>query len=540
MNSKVEKYVNKQAIIEVLGSFITNPDLMRVYPTNLADFPKTFYKIIFGAIYNLYKKGVKELDVVVIDEFLSHYPVQYKVFTAEGRGMEFIEQAIEICNPSNIDYYHTLLKKFTLLRRYVESGIDVSEYYDPDEFDANLIAEKAKLLNDNSIHDIINHFKKKILEVAVPFSIDEGRQSKKAGEGALEQKEAFKRNGIWGLGYSSAFLTTILRGMRKGKFTIKSASSGVGKTRGSIADICHACSPKYYDKKSGKWLVNPNGKNNRILYIGTEMELLTEIEPILWAYIADVPQDHIVENRYDEGEEERVEEAIRILKEEGSIWLEYIPDFDIDTIESIIEEHKLKNNIDYVFFDYLHTTPKLISEFASKSSTKMAIREDQALFDFSNHLKQMTKKYNISIDTFTQMSGDYKNENNRDESIVRGAKAIIDKADSALIISRPTDKELIKIESILNHQLDKKVIPNVVYSVYKNRDGKYKNVKVWVYIDYSTMRVHDLFVTDYNYKLHTAATEGLCKTYIRKIDGKIETSANKVFENEEDNEDLDS
>ena len=56
---------------------------------------------------------------------------------------------------------------------------------------------------------------------------------------------------------------------------------------------------------------------------------------------------------------------------------------------------------------------------------------------------------------------------------------------------------------------------------------------VWVYIDYSTMRVHDLFVTDYNYKLHTAATEGLCKTYIRKINDKIQVSSVKDYEEEE-------
>ena len=53
-----------------------------------------------------------------------------------------------------------------------------------------------------------------------------------------------------------------------------------------------------------------------------------------------------------------------------------------------------------------------------------------------------------------------------------------------------------------------------------------------MYIDYSTMRVHDLFVTDYNYKLHTAATEGLCKTYIKKINDKIQVSSVKVYEEE--------
>lgn len=38
-------------------------------------------------------------------------------------------------------------------------------------------------------------------------------------------------------------------------------------------------------------------------------------------------------------------------------------------------------------------------------------------------------------------------------------------------------------------------------SVYKNRGGKYNNVKIWLDIDYSTMRISDLFVTDYECEL---------------------------------------
>ena len=37
---------------------------------------------------------------------------------------------------------------------------------------------------------------------------------------------------------------------------------------------------------------------------------------------------------------------------------------------------------------------------------------------------------------------------------------------------------------------------------------------IWLYIDYSTMRVHDLFVTDYEYKL----IKDIEKTYINVSD----------------------
>lgn len=41
------------------------------------------------------------------------------------------------------------------------------------------------------------------------------------------------------------------------------------------------------------------------------------------------------------------------------------------------------------------------------------------------------------------------------------------------------------------------VSPNRCISVYKNRSGTYTNVKIWLYVDMSTMRVKDLFTTDY-------------------------------------------
>ena len=59
--------------------------------------------------------------------------------------------------------------------------------------------------------------------------------------------------------------------------------------------------------------------------------------------------------------------------------------------------------------------------------------------------------------------------------------------------------------------------PNICISVYKNRGGKYNNVKIWLYIDYSTMRVDDLFVTDNDYQILEVA-----KTYTGIIeDGSV-------------------
>jgi len=422
---KLTNYVNKQAIREVLGCLIQTPKLLREYKISKSDFPEDFHKLIFAAINNLYKNGIENIDAVAIDEYLSHYETQYKIFE-KNQGIEFIVDIEELASVANIKYYYEQLKKFSLLRRYMEHGIDVSDFFNPNEIDPVTIESQQEKLDNSTIQDIINHFKRKHLEVIAPFSIGEGRDTKKAGVGGLEQKERWKKDTAWGIGYSSAYLTTVFHGLRKRRFTVKSAGTGTGKTRTTIADIGYSCSPAYYDKSKKAWIKNPNGVDNGALYIGTEMELLEEIDPILWAYIADVPQEHIEFNMYEDDEEERVNEAIRILEEEANIWFEYLPNYDSEMLADVIEEHKIQHNISYVWFDYIHTTVELTAEFGSESKVKMVVREDQILANLSSKLKNYTRKFDVSIDAGTQVNDKSKDEKNRDETIVRGSKALID------------------------------------------------------------------------------------------------------------------
>lgn len=515
--NKLSSYQSKQAVREIIGGLLQEPSLIRQYKIVQNDFPETFHKLIFAAINNLFKKGAEVVDSVAIDEYLSHYETQYQVFI-KNSGIEFLEKVQEMAIQNNFKYYFDQLKKFSLLRSYAENGIDVSDFFDPNEIEPVTIESQRKMLDDYSIQDIINHFKKKHSKIIAPFLNAEGRDSKKAGVGGHEQKDKWKNDTAWGLGYSSAYLTTILHGIRKKRFNVKSAGTGIGKTRTSIADIGYACSPYYYDSKLKKWCKNPNGINNGALYIGTEMELLEEIDPILWAYISDVPQDHIEFNLYETGEEERVDKAIDILAHEANIWFEYVPEYDANTLSEVIEHHKLEHNIGYVWFDYISATVELNSEYAAESKTKMVVREDQVLSNLSKKLKNFSREFDVSIDSFTQVTGDFKNEFNRDQTIVRGAKSIIDKCDGAMIAMPPSDKELKKIEPILRELLNRPT-PNLVYSLYKNRGGKWNKIKIWLYIDYGTMRTHDLFVTDYEYRL----IKDIEKTYINVDDGSFAT-----------------
>jgi replicative DNA helicase len=98
--------------------------------------------------------------------------------------------------------------------------------------------------------------------------------------------------------------------------------------------------------------------------------------------------------------------------------------------------------------------------------------------------------------TQTNSKNEENNGNIKNESVIRGSRAIIDKCDIACIISRISREE----EEMINGlDVSGGLIPNQVMDIYKVRRGKYTNVKIWSYVDLGTCRKKDLFITDSRY-----------------------------------------
>lgn len=154
------------------------------------------------------------------------------------------------------------------------------------------------------------------------------------------------------------------------------------------------------------------------------MDLQDEVEPIFWAYISGVPTDKILDGDYEGDEELRVDRAIEIL-EESKLYLVDEPDFNVQSLERHIENHKLKYDIGYVVFDYIQLTNELIAEAVAQKKG-MGIREDQVLISLSKKLKDFTGKYDIWMKTMTQVNGDVSDYKKRDYQIIRGGKSIAD------------------------------------------------------------------------------------------------------------------
>lgn len=118
-----------------------------------------------------------------------------------------------------------------------------------------------------------------------------------------------------------------------------------------------------------------------------------------------------------------------------------------------------------------------------------------ALMMLSTALKDIAVELGLFVMSSTQTNAksDDDNRTMKNESVIRGARSIIDKCDLACVISRVTKEE----EELLNDTIQKiGITPNQVMDVYKVRRGKYTNVRIWSYVDLGTCRKLDLFITD--------------------------------------------
>ena len=490
------KYVDTTAIIQVIGSCYNNPrllDLTDKYTITDDDFPENFHKIVFGSIYKLHELGAQEINVENITDFLSSRPKSEAVFKMQ-KGEEWILRAAENCMSSSFDYYYNRLKKFSLLRAYDNCGIDVSDIYDPDNIlDAQKKQRQEDFIDNSSLEEIADKVDEKLTDIRLHYVDDSFGESYQAGDGIDDLIEKFKEHPEVGVPLYGPLINTISRGARLKKFYLRSAATGIGKTRSMIADACYIACERLYDSNFG-WI--NTGAAQPTLFITTEQEL-EEVQTMMLAFLSNVNEEHIINGEYLEGEEKRIKEAAQMLKE-APLYVEELPDFSLKDVEDKIKKNIRDHDVKYVFHDYVHTSLKILEEI-TKRSGGVRLREDNVLFMLSTRLKDLCNQYGVFIMSATQLNGDYKDAKIPDQNLLRGAKAIADKIDLGAIMLGVTDADLVSLENILNSNIFEK--PTIKISIYKNRRGRYKGIYLWCKSDLGTCRVEPMFCTGYDYEM---------------------------------------
>lgn len=490
------KYVDTTSIIQVIGCVYNNLKLLDItdrYTITDEDFPDEFHKIVFGAMYKIHESGASEVTLKNIEDFLSTRPKSAGIFKQQ-KGEEWIMKAAEVSNAMTFDYYYSRLKKMSLLRAYDNIGVDVSDIYDPD----NILDVKKKqlqedILDNSTLEDLANIIDDKITAVRLQYVDDIYGEAQQAGEGIFDLIDKFKEHPEVGVPLYGPIINTVTRGARLKKFYLRSAASGVGKTRSMIADACYVSCEKIYNESFG-WI--KIGTCQPALFITTEQEL-EEIQTMMLAFLSNVNEDHILNGAYEGDEEDRVREAATILAK-APLYVEELPDFSLKDVEDKIRKNIREHDVKYVFHDYIHTSMKILEEI-SKRSGGVKLREDNILFMLSNKLKDLCNQYGIFIESATQLNGDWKDAEIPDQNLLRGAKAIADKIDYGAILLNTTDKDLEALQQILGSNLFS--TPNIKLSVYKNRRGRYKGIYLWCKADLGCCRIDPMFATTYDYNI---------------------------------------
>lgn len=483
--------VDEQIILQIFGGILKKPSILTetdVYRLDTTDFYTHFQKILFASLANMVGNGLQKITVADVDTYLQQHGDAYQTFT-KNNGIEYLQDAEELSDVDNFEYYYKKLKKFNAIRDLQKMGYDTSSIYpEKDMLDENDYALREKF-EDLDITQIFESVKTKIAIVEEKYACSETETSL-INKNVRELLRDLKEKPEVGAPLQGEIFNTVVRGARLGKFYLMSAGSGTGKSRTMVGNASYIAYPIRYDSKRGEWI--NTGACEKVMYIGSEQKM-DEIQTMIIAYLTDINEEKILYGTYNTDEAHRIDIATEIMDIYSDNFIfTRLPEPNLAQVKSHVRMNVLSNHVNYVFYDYIFATPSLLNEFRD-----LAIRPDVALRMLSTLLKDLSAELNVFIMSATQITGkmEFKLGYIRNENMLRDSKSIPDKADICFIRARilPEEMELI---GPLCERIGR--VPNQVSDIYKVRRGKYVDVRIWHSVDLGTCRTEDLFITDAN------------------------------------------
>lgn len=267
-------------------------------------------------------------------------------------------------------------------------------------------------------------------------------------------------------------------------------------TRSMVGDACLLAYPIRYNSQLDQWM--STGCCEKVLYVMTEQDP-EEIKTMILAYLTDIDEQEFLYGTFDhDGQMDRIKIAIEIMeKYKDNMNFAHVPDPSPSIVKSLFRKYNLQHQVNYFFYDYIFSSPNMLNEYRD-----LGLNESVLLRLFATTLKNLSVELNAFVLSSTQVS--YNQQQSASSSVkdvtnIRGSRAIVDTADVGCFMSTPTQEELQQITKMCENQMQ--VVPNCVIDIYKNRRGRYKDVRIWCYNDLSRCRRVDLFITDKSGKI---------------------------------------
>jgi replicative DNA helicase len=492
--NKKNDLTDNNATLYVIGQLMHNPLIIDDEKHFLAqsDFSQPLQQIIFTAIYNLEKGGATQVTPQVLDIYLKSLKDQYDYYS-NNHGYQLVSDCYDLIKDDKFDegafnVFYDRVKKFSMLRDLRANGFDVTPFYDTNKsiLDRN---EEDEKLDKTPIEEIPNKIRQLLVDIENKHVGKNEVASQPAGKNIRKLVEELEENPEIGLPIDGAILNFGVRGARLGKLYVYSAPSGAGKTRTMVGNAC-AISMPWVDNNLK---IHVRERLKPVLFIATEMTA-DEIQTLILAYITGINEEHILLGTYTPDEKPRLEVGLQIMERfSNNFIIECMPDPSRAEVRAKIAKYIIQDGIEYIFYDYIFSSPGLLLEFRD-----LDIREDVALMMMSNTLKELAATYQVFIMSATQLNGGWEKIGARNQNLIRGSKAIVDKIDIGMIGVRLMEEEKEEVKEIIQ-QLGDVEAPNLVVDMYKNRRGSMSGIKVFRHFDYGTCRCKDVFVTDDSY-----------------------------------------
>ncbi len=474
-----------------------NPRLLdeSQYSLNVDDFYPESHRLAFQLIVAAHEGGANKIDLPTVENIVTNLGAEY-ITWKEHHIDKLFANILATQVSDNYEYYYNKIKKDSLVRNMAKNGMDMS-WLVPSEtmLDADKKSRMEREYSSLSLKEVGERIEQHFLFVKDSY-LDSQSQISTTYQIQDGYDELFERLGQepeMGLPLYGKYINTVTRGARLGKLYIRSAASGVGKSRAMMADACMTAMSSYYDLASGKWV--STGAAEPVVFISTELSK-EELQTMATAFISGVNEDLILSNTIGFGDEySRIQKARSIIKESKLI-IEELPNFTTGSIERVIKTAYFKHHSKMIFFDYLGTSLGVLEEMKSRTGTNL--REDSVLFLIATRLKELAVQYNMFIMTATQLNAAYKTDPIPDQSLLRGAKSIADRVDMGMILMNSTADDKQALEDFCNK--NGIAVPDMKLSVYKNRRGAFTNAYLWINSNKGCCRFDPIFATTWDYE----------------------------------------
>ena len=479
--------IDRHTVIQVLGSLMNHPDLLNEtdrYNLEPTDFPKTLDRYGFSAIYNLYVDGAEKIRAIDILSLLEENAIAKNLIEKEN-GVAFFQDCEVNSDEGTFNFYYNRLKKLNLLREIQKTGRNTDDIYceNPLNDDYDKINERFQAM---SVNDIVNVLKGEVATFENKYSYNNLVEESTAADDIDELIKDLKDTPEVGYQLQGDIFNTVCRGARRGKLYLRSGASGSSKSRQSVGDACYIAYPIRYDTRKREWV--STGSCEKVLYIMTEQDP-EEIKTMVLSYLTGYNEEIFLYGTYGEKEMPRIQVAVEIMKKfKDNLLFARIPDPCSSVVKNLFRKYSIQFGVNVFFYDYIFSSPAMLNEYRD-----LGLQEHVCLRLFTTALKNLAIELNAFIMTSTQTnSEDDPKGGFRDYRNLEGSKSIRNLVDLGCIMARTTDEELQEVSKFIDSF---GVKPNIVTDVYKNRRGRWTNIRIWSYYDYGTCRKTDLFIT---------------------------------------------